>query len=79
MSKNKYKHLRICINYAKPCVFANKCESCKNAAKKLIKQDGRTVLKVTGCKNNRDITVSPSEKEKCFICTSEGTYKCKGD
>lgn len=79
MSKKKYKNLRICANYARPCVFANKCESCKHRAMKPVKQDGKTILKVVKCKLGYDIMASPSEKEKCFFCTSEGTEKCKSD
>ena len=79
MSKNKYKNLRICANYARPCSFANKCESCKHRAMKLKKEYGKTFLKLIGCKAGYDIEATAEQKEKCFFCTAEGTEKCKGD
>ena len=79
MSKNKYKNLRICANYARPCSFANKCESCKHRAMKPKKENGKTFLKLIGCKAGHDIEAAAEQKEKCFFCTAEGTEKCKGD
>ncbi len=79
MGKNKHKNVRICENYAKPCAFANKCESCKYRAMKIKKEYGNAVLKLVGCKVGCNIDGTPEEKAKCFYCTSEGTEKCKGD
>ncbi len=79
MSKNKHKNVRICENYAKPCAFANKCESCKDSAKKKRFINGKEVLQIVGCKKGFDMARLPEEKSKCFHCKSEGTGKCKGD
>lgn len=79
MGKNKNINSKICANYARPCVFANRCESCKYQARKLIRENGRMFLKLIGCRAGNNIGATAEEKAKCFYCTGEGTEKCKGD
>lgn len=77
MSKKKYQKLKICNNYAKPCYFALNCNSCKNKVVRVVKYGNVKEYTLIGCKVHQDITKSFEEKRNCFVCSGEGTSKCK--
>lgn len=67
----KYDETKICYNYQKECLTANKCRNCRNRLSKAF-PDGRR--EVSGCKAGFDINAE--DKRKCFVCFMEGSPKC---
>lgn len=79
MSKNQKKKLKICKNYARPCPLANNCGNCRYRKLQSKKEDGKSIIKLVGCKIGYDIDRPTESKGNCFHCSSEGTAQCKGN